>query len=1178
MAINSRAQEIAESLENHYEARINEPIIENKEDSPLGQPRLIFPSVREAFIPQSFRVLRYLDKSQHLEEDATWKLSRRNDLGAFLFSYLSSPHSTETPLIILGHPGSGKSLLTKMLAARVMSKHYTAIRVPLREVNADSEIISQIEESLRQTTDFASNTWISLIREFKNNPPLIILDGYDELLQASGKVFSSYLKKVQQFQEAQTEKKRPVRVIVTSRITLIDKAEMPLGTTILRLSEFDKRQRDTWIAIWNRANSNYFREANVQEFSLTDETGKDATKIQALAEQPLLLLMLALYDSENNELRNSHSLDRTRLYDSLLRRFVDRERIKDSSFRDAEKSFKKNEIDKEMKRLGVAAIGMYNRRKVHILTPELNDDLKFFDLERTLPDTSGRALSQADLLLGSFFFVHKSKAQQTAGAADHHEESAAFEFLHNTFGEFLSADFILRWTYSEVSALKALHENEALGETLVNRLNSADGFQQKWLACLVYTPLFTRPVVLEMMQEWIRHIVCDKRLPRQDFLKYLDIIILNQIKRLLDKKEMPSIIRGASAQEQSLIPFSDYPLLGHIAIYSINLILLRLIVGQESFVFAENQITSHEDGTRPWDRLTHIWRSWFSLENLNGVSAIMVAERKDSIITIQLRDKFQVSESHDRLRMFYNVAVAIGDNTASGIAGLLLFDPYREDSTALNDIVSRLNSENIDLELQISMQRVFNYEGQLRHGNEVVEDFFESVAQALQICGHKENAEAFEFIALSLRRSIRWLTSDTYGCPRHQLLPSFRRSVKPDKVANLVGWQPSAALIFYQVAQELGDWRWIQEFKHICFRRELDRDSPWEFVMNRPEEVIPRLHLLKKIGFVGGSIRQIEFIEQLFRPKHIEKLLRQSPETTLTFIRVLRELNLGCRLNSKILSELLHTSLLEKLATDNPVAVFTLAQFIGEVGGNDSLKKIMSKSLKRTLSNPAYLQELIESNPKSALSGLRMMREIGIKYPFSDFNPRFLKNYFHPDRLFEIAEWDPELVMTLLQLAQELGINEFSQEFEFGLHKIFHTRQFLELLAWKPEVLLAWLQLAQDTGNSRLLSYFEDRGLEDEFLHSLHLNMLQLNPNSIVALLKLARHSNSRKFNGMLFKALRSELHDIHGGQSLLETLPISCIPDLEWLIEETGDLDIKSELKPMIGKTKDLMSKLFRI
>ena len=133
-----QATEIADGLKRHYDKEVAEPIAE--EGEPQGdKPRLRFPRICNAFIPQSFRVLRWTSKMKSLEDEATWKgLERREDLGAFLLSYLSSPYSTEAPLVILGHPGSGKSLLTKVLSAQLMSKHYTIIRVPLREVNADA--------------------------------------------------------------------------------------------------------------------------------------------------------------------------------------------------------------------------------------------------------------------------------------------------------------------------------------------------------------------------------------------------------------------------------------------------------------------------------------------------------------------------------------------------------------------------------------------------------------------------------------------------------------------------------------------------------------------------------------------------------------------------------------------------------------------------------------------------------------------------------------------------------------------------------------------------------------------------------------------------------------------------------------------------------------------------------
>lgn len=399
----TRAIEIANGLKRHYDKKVSEPIAKEGE-SKGDKLRLHFPRIRTAFIPQSFKVLRWTSEMKSLEDEATWKnFERREDLGAFLLSYLSSPYSTEGPLVILGHPGSGKSLLTKVLSAQLMSEHYTVIRVPLREVNADAAIMTQIVERIQRITG-QNSSWADFSGAFKNSPPLVILDGYDELLQASGRVFSRYLKEVQAFQNNETDLERPLRVIVTSRITLIDKADIPQGATIIRLLEFDKRQRDRWISIWNQENRSYFTEAMIDEFSLPEENDDESAKILSLAEQPLLLLMLALYDSEGNQLRKSKSLDRTILYDSLLRRFVEREKKKDLKFDELEQPIKEKELDLEMQRLAVAALGMYNRRKLYILSPELNADIKFFDLERSVSACDGRPMTQADLLLGSFFF------------------------------------------------------------------------------------------------------------------------------------------------------------------------------------------------------------------------------------------------------------------------------------------------------------------------------------------------------------------------------------------------------------------------------------------------------------------------------------------------------------------------------------------------------------------------------------------------------------------------------------------------------------------------------------------------------------------------------------------------------------------------------------------------------
>jgi hypothetical protein len=260
----ARANDIVDALKRHYEARVNEPIIEDKYEPEEGKPRLSFPRIKEAFIPQSYRALVYQPQMRRLESEETWKsVPSRQDLGAFLLSYLSSPYSIEAPLIILGHPGSGKSLLTKVLSASLLSDQYTPIRVALREVDSEASIPSQVEQYINTITADKIDSWARFSSQFKNSPPVIILDGYDELLQASGKVFSGYLKDARNFQRSETEQGRPVRMIITSRLTLIDKASIPEGATILRLLDFDSRQRDAWTTIWKTRIKSTLRAAHL---------------------------------------------------------------------------------------------------------------------------------------------------------------------------------------------------------------------------------------------------------------------------------------------------------------------------------------------------------------------------------------------------------------------------------------------------------------------------------------------------------------------------------------------------------------------------------------------------------------------------------------------------------------------------------------------------------------------------------------------------------------------------------------------------------------------------------------------------------------------------------------------------------------------------------------------------
>lgn len=274
-----QAQDIVDDLKKAYIATIEEPIIDDKEiKSDTENISLKFPKIVDAFIPQSYKCLSYQQKNTKLKDSSVWKqVPTERDLDKFFVEYLYSPDSIDYPLIILGQPGSGKSLLTKVLSAQLMSSSYTVIRIPLREVNADDGIDVLVEDQIKKVTNrsLATQGYGGFAKQFSEKPLIIILDGYDELLQAKGDVFSGYLEKIRTFQQDQKTLKRPVRVIVTSRITLIDKARIPLNSTILRLMEFDSSQRQTWINIWNNINADYFETSSIEPFTLpSKEKGK----------------------------------------------------------------------------------------------------------------------------------------------------------------------------------------------------------------------------------------------------------------------------------------------------------------------------------------------------------------------------------------------------------------------------------------------------------------------------------------------------------------------------------------------------------------------------------------------------------------------------------------------------------------------------------------------------------------------------------------------------------------------------------------------------------------------------------------------------------------------------------------------------------------------------------------
>ena len=640
--------------------------------SEKGVPGLTFPRRCDIFIPQAYRALRYRSEVR-LDDEKAWKaIDVRQDLGLFLERCLESPASIDKPILILGAPGSGKSMLTHMIGS-VLGRRFDTIRVELNKVNPDSRIHTQIKDFVSDETVGRQITWPELRDEFKA-PPVVILDGFDELLQATGKIFAAYLEDCEQFQAENLTYDRPVRIIITSRMTLINRAHIPEDTIVIRLEEFDRRRRVEWAEVWNRHNRSYFSDPNRKTKPFDINTLHP--EVGDLSKQPLLLLMLAIYDAHENRLATRSELNRTALYHSLIRDFVEREERRLKGFGNLPSEEQQDRIHKQMRRLGVAGLSMFNRRKRELKPSDVKDALAIFQL--TYPTAEdGQSLTQAEQLFGSFFFVLKSERG--------HSEDIVYEFLHPTFGEFLAACAIAQ---ELVESCEYVPQKPAARNDYVKK---PDALPNTWFECLIHAPLFNEPVVLSMFREWLPQAAGEKF---QLIVQQLRSIVSGQVAMLLDGGRFPD-------------PFKVLPALGHAAIYSANLVTMAAVLEDNVLIFDEQEFQSYPDETRPWDRLTFLWRSWFSLRVLANVGAVFKARREGAKISIQKIDKTQYNNAQaiglDRL---YGAASGLGDQVLLGLSGYFLADSLKHSQPSLDEVDKYLEAEGYSLGVFSAFRRI----------------------------------------------------------------------------------------------------------------------------------------------------------------------------------------------------------------------------------------------------------------------------------------------------------------------------------------------------------------------------------------------------------------------------------------------------------------------------------------
>ncbi|GLY38382.1 hypothetical protein Amsp01_044060 [Amycolatopsis sp. NBRC 101858] len=564
-------------------AALDRPLVEAG-DLPRG---LAVPTLRDAYVAPLFRVAE-ANQRDEVSKDSWWtNLPVRSDAQDYLAGYLTCSRAITTPLMVLGQPGSGKSVLTKMLAALLPPEDFFAIRVVLRDVPAEADLQEQIEHAIRVATGERLD-WPELARSAGAAVPVVLLDGFDELLQATGVSRSDYLTKIRDFQRREREHNRAVVVIVTSRIAVANRARLPDGTVVLRLEPFEEPQVARWLSAWNGVNADYQKRNGLDSLSVNSVLAHGA-----LAGQPLLLFMLALYDADGNALqRDGLTMGRARLYEELLTRFARREIAKSNpSMLDKEID---RGVDQELARLSVVAFAMFNRGSQWVAENDLGRDLDaLFDARNGPGETMRTRLTAAQLIVGRFFFIHEARASLD------NEFVHTYEFLHATFGEYLVARLVHRMALDLVVKQRAVSAHHfgipEVDDTMLHAL-------------LSFAPLTTRAAIFGFLGELLDDVSAADR-----------TTLTSVVRSLLASAQYSRIDASLDRYQPRRLPTAR-----RIAVYTANLVILALTTGKS---FSASDLSDDDDPVTSWQKLTLLWRSQLGAEEWTSLIDILAIRR-----------------------------------------------------------------------------------------------------------------------------------------------------------------------------------------------------------------------------------------------------------------------------------------------------------------------------------------------------------------------------------------------------------------------------------------------------------------------------------------------------------------------------------------------------------------------
>jgi len=573
-AVSGAAPDQVSALHRAARAGLEEPVVMRDATAMSILADIQFPLIREGFIPPDYRCER-VDARSRIADEQWWRPQpRHHDLDLRLAAHLTSTGATRLPLLVLGHPGAGKSLLMKVLSARLPSDQYTTVYTPLRHVSSTAPVFKQVEQALALETNGRVD-WASLVYQSKDTTLVVLLDGLDEMLQATDRDRAGYLDDVAEFQRREATQGRHVVAFVTSRTLVADRVDVPTGTTVVKLEDFDSGQVEQWRYVWNSVNR-----AAIEAGTIRALTAEAVTRQHELAQQPLLLLMLAVYSADPSFPAIESGLSKTALYRTLFDNFTRREAMK---LPDADPS------REQLERLSVAALGMFNRGRQYITDVELAADLTAL---ATTAD-SHKHTDPDQRLVAQFFFVHTAEANLNTDRA-----RRSYEFLHATFGEYLVAHEVVD-TLVETA------------DSAVGRRGAREPDDDRLFALLSHDSLATRGPVLDFIADLLAEQSPDDR---EQILQTTVTLLAGARRR-----------QGSTRHDDYRPTGTDH--VRAIAAYTANLVLLAILVEPLSGHRLPDLI-----GKANWRPTLDLWRAGLATDSWYALLAAI--EREDTVLRL----------------------------------------------------------------------------------------------------------------------------------------------------------------------------------------------------------------------------------------------------------------------------------------------------------------------------------------------------------------------------------------------------------------------------------------------------------------------------------------------------------------------------------------------------------------